>query len=73
MFVQRLLIVSFVMALFSLNADAGIFKRTPKPDPAVQVPGLIKTLKTDPDDRKRLNAVEELRARLDGGASERQQ
>jgi hypothetical protein len=42
-------------------AGIGLFKRPPKPDPAEHVPALIKTLKTDPEDRKRASAAEELR------------
>lgn len=43
------------------QAGGGLFKRNPKPDPAEQVPALIKTLKTDPDERKRADAAEDLR------------
>jgi hypothetical protein len=39
----------------------GLFKKAPKPEPADQVPSLIRTLKSDTDDRKRANAAEELR------------
>src|SRR5262249_8670520 len=42
-------------------AGIGLFKRPPKPDPVEHVPALIKTLKTDPEDRKRASAAEDLR------------
>lgn len=60
---HHLLIGTFVLALVASPALAsgGLFKRAPKPDPAEQVPALIKTLKTDPDERKRADAAEDLR------------
>ncbi len=44
------------------DASAGPFSRKPnKPDPAEQVPALIKTLQADNDEKKRQAAAEELR------------
>src|SRR5437660_6213362 len=57
---RSLLIVSLLTALAG-PAHAGIFKKTPKPDPAVHVPELLRTLKEDPDERKRADAADELR------------
>jgi|SRR5579883_2402609 len=47
--------------LWNSPAAAGIFSKKPKPTPAERVPELIKTLKTDGDERKRGSAAEELR------------
>ncbi|MBX7103893.1 MAG: HEAT repeat domain-containing protein [Gemmataceae bacterium] len=47
--------------LLAGQADAGIFSRKPKADPAEQVPSLIMQLKTDKDEAKRSTAAEELR------------
>jgi hypothetical protein len=61
MSLRRCWIIPLIVGFIASDGQAGIFKRNPKPDPAVHVPALIKTLKTDPEDRKRANAVEELR------------
>lgn len=61
MSLHRFWIGPLLVAVFAAEGSGGIFKRTPKPDPAEHVPALIKTLKSDPDDRKRSNAADELR------------
>lgn len=45
----------------NVGLAAPFFKRANKPEPAEYVPALIKTLQTDPDERKREVAAEELR------------
>jgi len=45
----------------SARSDAGIFKRSAKPDPATQVPALIDMLKSASDDRDRVAAANALR------------
>ena len=44
----------------AVPASAGPFRRSPKPDPAVQVPALLETLKNDKDDRARARAASAL-------------
>jgi hypothetical protein len=58
---RRLLLSCIVLNCLALPAEAGIFRRGPKPDPAQRVPELLKILKEDADDRKRADAAEELR------------
>src|SRR5215469_9791251 len=59
--VLRVLLIPLVAVVFATSAQAGpFFKRPMKPDPAEHVPALINTLKTDPDERKRAAAVDEL-------------
>jgi len=41
--------------------QAGIFRKSPKPDPAIHVPGLIQTLKTSTDEKARAAAAADLR------------
>src|SRR5262245_6193418 len=52
------------LAGLAANATAGplsLFKKKPsKPDPADHVPALLETLKTDPDEKKREKAAEDL-------------
>jgi hypothetical protein len=57
----RYVLVSAVLLGASLPAPAGIFARRKKPDPVQRVPELVQILKTDRDDRKRIDAAEELR------------
>ena len=57
---HSLWIVPLLLAIIVPQGQAGIFKRPNKPDPVEHVPALINTLKTDPDDKKRANAAEEL-------------
>ena len=56
-----ILIITLLLAAFTSEGRAGPFKRPNKPDPAEHVPDLIKTLKNDPNERKRAEAAEELR------------
>jgi hypothetical protein len=56
----RLLIVSLLALSFAPPTEAGIFRKTKKPDPATYVPEPITTLKTDKDERARSNAASEL-------------
>ncbi len=59
---NRLLLVLLVLVTLPLPAPAGIIfgKKTPKPTPQERVPELIKIIKTDGDENKRAEAVEEL-------------
>jgi hypothetical protein len=59
----RILISLMIVALSASAGRAGPFTRKPatKPDPAEQVPALLKTLQMDPDENKRGDAAEELR------------
>ena len=57
----RYVLVSAVLLGAVLPAPAGIFSRRKKSDPQQRVPELVQILKTDRDDRKRLDAAEELR------------
>ncbi len=58
----RLLLLLVVPAWLVSPASAGwIFHRQAKPEPAKRVPALIATLKTNPDERKRSAAAQELR------------
>jgi len=60
--VRRILMSLLPIVLLATPALAGpLFKRPNKPDPAEHVPALIKTLQSDPDERKRESAAEELR------------
>lgn len=55
-------LVTLIVGVTSAEGRAaGLFKKTSKPDPAEHVPVLIKTLKSEPDERKRATAAEELR------------
>ncbi len=56
-----LLIPLMLCCTLSPTYAAGIFRKTPKPDPNERYPALIQTLKSDPDDRKRADAAEELK------------
>lgn len=58
---HRLLLVAVVTVLTAGSADAGLFKRAAKPDPAVHVPNLVRSLKAHPEDRVRRQAASELR------------
>src|ERR1700689_4958396 len=60
---NRLLLVLLGLVMLPLPAPAGIIfgKKTPKPTPQERVPELIKIIKTDGDENKRAEAVEELR------------
>ena len=54
-------LVPVALAWLSTSAQAGIlFNRAKKPDPAEQVADLVKTLRTDADERHRVAAADEL-------------
>jgi hypothetical protein len=57
----RLLLVSVVLVACTVPASAGIFKKTPKPNPKERVPELLMIVKTDKDEANRAAAAEELR------------
>jgi uncharacterized membrane protein len=58
----RFTLIVVLVPLLTAPAHAGIiFGRKAKPDPAVRVPELIQTVRTDGDENKRVNAIEELR------------
>jgi hypothetical protein len=59
----RFTLILLLLPVLALPAQAGIIfgKKPPKPDPAQRVPELIKTVRTDGDESKRVEAVEELR------------
>jgi HEAT repeats len=58
---SRLWAAPLVALALAVPAQAGIFRKTPRPDPAVHVPALIQTLKTDRDERARAAAASDLR------------
>jgi HEAT repeats len=60
---RQLLLVLVLLVTLPLPASAGIIfgKKPPKPPPQERVPELIKIIKTDGDENKRADAVEELR------------
>ena len=53
----RLLLAALLGLALAVPASAGPFRRAPKPDPAVQVPALLETLKSDKDERARARAA----------------
>lgn len=57
---QFLMVLALTVAL-ATQAQAGLFGKHPKPNPAERVPQLIITLKTEKDERKREAAAKELR------------
>jgi hypothetical protein len=57
-----LLLLVVPVWLTSPAAAGWIFHRQAKPEPAKRVPALITTLKTDPDEKKRSAAAQELRS-----------
>ena len=64
---NRTVVAAVVVGLFAPAAPAvdlglGIFKRKPKNDTAERVKQLVATLQSDPDEKKRAAAVEELKA-----------
>jgi HEAT repeats len=56
----RTLVILIAVPTFALPAPAGLFDRRPKPIPAQRVPQLIAQVKTEPDERKRTAAADEL-------------
>jgi HEAT repeats len=57
---KRQLLVSLVALAIAAPSQAGLFKKSAKPDPATHVPSLIQILKTDKDERARAAAAGEL-------------
>jgi hypothetical protein len=57
---KALLVVPAVALTLAAPAQAGLFKKSPKPDPAVHVPALIETLKSDKDEKARAAAAADL-------------
>jgi len=57
---KRHWIAILVALAIAAPSQAGLFKKSAKPDPATQVPALIEILKTDKDERARTNAAGEL-------------
>lgn len=58
---QRLLLVALITSTLSAQSNAGIFKRSAKPDPATHVPALLDMLKSATDERDRVAAANALR------------
>jgi hypothetical protein len=59
---NRLWLVPVAALVLAGPAQAGIFRKSPKPDPAVHVPALIQTLKDkDKDEKARAAAASDLR------------
>jgi hypothetical protein len=58
---NRLFVVPCAVLALAAPADAGIFRKTAKPDPAVHVPALIHLLKTSKDEKVRAAAAADLR------------
>jgi hypothetical protein len=54
-------VVLATLTCLPFSTEAGIFKKSSKPNPAERVPELIGIIKTDKDERKRESAAEELR------------
>ena len=57
---HRLVLVPLVALVLAAPSQAGLFRKTSKPDPAVHVPALIQVLKTDKDERARASAASDL-------------
>lgn len=57
----RFLLVPAFALILSLPAEAGLFRKSPKPDPATYVPRLVEMLKSSTDERARVAAANELR------------
>jgi hypothetical protein len=57
----RLFATGMAALVLTGPATAGIFRKSPKPDPAVHVPALIQVLKTSKDEKARASAAADLR------------
>ena len=57
---NRLLLVPVVALAVAAPSQAGLFRKSAKPDPAVHVPALIETLKSDKDEKARAAAAADL-------------
>ncbi|HJZ92878.1 MAG TPA: HEAT repeat domain-containing protein [Gemmataceae bacterium] len=58
---MRLLFVPLSLLILVTPTQAGIFRKSNRPDPAVHVPALLEVLKSSPDDKTRAAAASELR------------
>ena len=56
----RLLVLSIALGL-AAQSEAGVFKKSPKPDPSVHVPELLEKLRTHKDEKVRVESASELR------------
>jgi hypothetical protein len=56
----RLLVVPVVVLSLAAPSQAGLLRKSARPDPAVHVPALVETLKSDRDERARAAAASEL-------------
>src|SRR5262249_467664 len=57
----RLLFVQLTLLILVTPTQAGIFRKSSRPDPAVHVPALLEVVKTSPDEKTRVAAASELR------------
>ena len=57
---HRLALVPLVTLALVAPAQAGLFRKSSKPDPTTHVPALIQVLKTDKDERARASAASDL-------------
>jgi hypothetical protein len=58
---KRLFLATLFAITLASQSDAGLFRRTPKPDAATYVPSLIDVLRTSDDERARASAANALR------------
>jgi hypothetical protein len=58
---HQLVLVPLVVLALATPSQAGLFRKSAKPDPAIHVPALIETLKTSKDEKARAAAASELR------------
>ena len=58
---HRLVLVPLVVLALASPTQAGLFRKTVKPDPATHVPALIEILQTSKDEKARAAAASELR------------
>lgn len=58
---HRLILVPLVVLALASPSQAGLFRKTVKPDPATHVPELIEILKSSKDEKARASAASELR------------
>jgi hypothetical protein len=58
---HRLILASFLALATVVPAQAGLFRKTAKPEPSVYVPALVEVLKAGTDERARVAAANELR------------
>lgn len=58
---QRLILATLLTVVVTAPSQAGLFRRSSKPDPAVHVPALIQTLRTDTEEKNRAQAASGLR------------